>query len=162
MGLVSIKMPRFQLAQAELMKELKDYAPKNNVTVGFHADTKAGAPHPNKSKTKRATLTTVEIARINHYGVEGKIPARPFLDVSIAQKQGDLMARVNSDLRRGLTPDKAMDRLGARAVGIVQKYITDLRTPPNSPRTIARKGSSNPLIDTGLMRQSVTYQKKPK
>ena len=158
---ITVKAPRFQLTQIELMKKLKKYAPKNRITVGFHADTRAGAPHPNKSKTKRAVLTTVDIARINHYGTD-KIPARPFLDVSIAQKQGILIKSVNSDLRRCLTPDEAMDRLGARAVGVVQSYITKLRNPPNSPSTIARKGSSNPLIDTGLMRQSVTYQKKPK
>lgn len=156
MGLVSIKMPRFQLAQIELMKKLKDYAPENRITVGFHANGEAGKKHPNSN------LTTVEIARANHYGVKGKIPARPFLDISIANKQGELIARVNSDLRKGFTPDETMDRLGNRAVAVVQQCITDLRTPPNSPRTIARKGSSNPLIDTGLMRQSVTYQKKPK
>ena len=148
-------MPRFQLAQIELMKKLKDYAPTHRITVGFHANSNAGKPHPNSK------LTTVEIARINHYGND-RIPERPFLDVSIANKQGNLIARVNSDLRKGLTPDQVSERLGARAVGIVQKYITDLRTPPNSPRTIAKKGSSNPLIDTGLMRQSVTYQKTPK
>jgi hypothetical protein len=31
-------------------------------------------------------------------------------------------------------------------------------TPPNSPVTIALKGSSKPLIDTGEMRGAVTWK----
>ena len=31
----------------------------------------------------------------------------------------------------------------------------------NAPSTIAKKGSSNPLIDSGAMRQSVTYSVSP-
>jgi hypothetical protein len=44
------------------------------------------------------------------------------------------------------------------AVGDIQHEITVLRHPPNAPATIRAKGSSKPLIDTGEMRQSVTYQ----
>ena len=40
----------------------------------------------------------------------------------------------------------------------IRKKIRDIKTPPNAPSTIARKGSSNPLIDTGLLHQSVTYK----
>ena len=29
--------------------------------------------------------------------------------------------------------------------------------PPNSPRTIRRKGSDQPLVDTGEMRKAITY-----
>lgn len=52
---------------------------------------------------------------------------------------------------------KALQRLGLRAVGDVQAQIVEIRDPPNAPSTIARKGSSNPLIDTGRMRQSVSF-----
>jgi len=43
------------------------------------------------------------------------------------------------------------------AQGIVQEYMTNLKSPANAPSTIKRKGSANPLIDTGQQRQSVTY-----
>ena len=42
-----------------------------------------------------------------------------------------------------------------QVAGDVRRNITKLRTPPNAPATITKKGSSNPLIDTGTMRQSV-------
>ncbi|MGP9818987.1 hypothetical protein ACTZWW_03135 [Salinarimonas sp. NSM] len=52
----------------------------------------------------------------------------------------------------------ALNRLGILATGDVQQSITDLRDPPNAPSTIAAKGSSNPLVDTGAMRQAITHE----
>ena len=55
-------------------------------------------------------------------------------------------------------PEIYMEQAGKKAVEAIQKAITDLDTPENSEETIARKGSSNPLIDTGHMRGSVDYE----
>lgn len=43
-----------------------------------------------------------------------------------------------------------------------KKTITDMKTPENAPSTIAKKGSSNPLIDTGEMRSKVSHEVKNK
>jgi hypothetical protein len=43
-----------------------------------------------------------------------------------------------------------------------KKTITDMKTPANAPSTIAKKGSSNPLIDTGEMRSKVSNEVKNK
>lgn len=51
-----------------------------------------------------------------------------------------------------------LSRLGVLAQGDIQMEITALSSPPNTPSTIARKGSSNPLIDTGAMRGAVTWK----
>ena len=48
--------------------------------------------------------------------------------------------------------------IGAYAADVIQQRIVDLKDPPNSPITILLKGSSNPLIDQGHMRQSVTWE----
>ena len=150
-----IKVIDFERARHELTKELENYRPKKMVTVGFHAKGKGGQKH------RKGDLTVVQIARINHYGA-GKIPARPFLDVSIQNKKDTLADSAKRYLQRGETPDQVVKRLGVQAVGIVQEYITDLREPPNAPSTIRRKKSSNPLIDTGQMRQAVTFKLRPK
>ena len=50
------------------------------------------------------------------------------------------------------------NRLGEMARGDIVESITKLNTPPNSPKTIALKGSSNPLIDTGFLRANVTFK----
>ena len=50
-----------------------------------------------------------------------------------------------------------LNKLGILAQGDIQAEITSLMTPALSPRTIRAKGSSKPLIDTGAMRQAVTW-----
>lgn len=51
-----------------------------------------------------------------------------------------------------------LTKLGRLAQGHIQAEIVALSTPPNAPSTIRKKGSSNPLIDTGAMRQAVTWK----
>jgi len=43
-------------------------------------------------------------------------------------------------------------------VGEVKHGITTLKFAPLKPATIAHKDSSQPLVDTNQLRQSVTYQ----
>lgn len=50
-----------------------------------------------------------------------------------------------------------LDMVGLVVSDMVKKRMTSLRTPPNSSFTQKRKGSSNPLIDTGILRASVTW-----
>lgn len=61
-------------------------------------------------------------------------------------------------LRGDADMSKTLDAIGAVTAGEVQQYMTDLKTPPNAPYTIQQKGSSNPLIDTGALRASVTWK----
>ena len=103
------------------------------------------------------------LAAIQHYGsADGKIPPRPFLDVAIEQNQktySKIMSSMAGDVASGEVPaTKVLDIVGLRAVGDVQEYMTNLRTPPNAASTIQAKGSSNPLIDTGNLRQSITHE----
>lgn len=97
----------------------------------------------------------------NEFGTS-TIPARPFLRSSFDDHQGEYEAALRKDGERilaGQTTAKAsLNKLGIKAVGHVKRRITSLKTPPNAPSTIAAKGSSNPLIDTGGLRNAVTYQ----
>ncbi|MFN3506212.1 MAG: hypothetical protein ACK4ZU_01965 [Allorhizobium sp.] len=64
----------------------------------------------------------------------------------------------------GKDPAKVMlqvlRKLGIKAQGDIQEEITSLQSPPNAPSTIAQKGSSNPLIETGELRASVAFKVK--
>lgn len=51
-----------------------------------------------------------------------------------------------------------MQALGQYIAGQLRLYLTDISSPSNHPFTVARKGSSNPLIDTGRMRQAIDYR----
>ena len=88
----------------------------------------------------------------------GRIPSRPFfrqaLD-SVVPRVSDYVQQ-NVEARSPQLPP-LLDDLGLMLAEEVQDSITRLRLPANAPATVARKGSSNPLIDTGQMRRSVTW-----
>lgn len=104
------------------------------------------------------------IAAANHFGTttEPKIPARRFLDVAVANKSKRYANIVKRQIPKVLDGkidmDAVLDAIGNAAVGDVQDYITDLSEPANAPSTIAKKGSSNPLIDTGNLKQSIRHE----
>jgi hypothetical protein len=52
-----------------------------------------------------------------------------------------------------------MKRAGMEAVNRVKSFFTDPRNnwPRNAPSTIRRKGSSRRNIDTGALRDAMTY-----
>ena len=59
-----------------------------------------------------------------------------------------------------MDPKQAMEVLGVKAEGDMKKTIGRGKFKPNSPKTIKRKGSAQPLIDTGRMRASVSHKVK--
>ncbi|MDF7681191.1 hypothetical protein PT300_11600 [Enterobacteriaceae bacterium ESL0689] len=52
--------------------------------------------------------------------------------------------------------------MGEKLAGEVKRKIQSGIAPPLDPKTIARKGSSRPLIDTGNLLQSITYEVRDK
>lgn len=117
------------------------------VLVGFHGDE---PPYPDGT-------SIAEVAAFNEFGTS-RIPARPFMRNAVDKYQDSWFEQIRKDRQRGLDEHAIAQRLGLRMVGDIRQEITDLDTPPNAPSTIARKGSSNPLIDTGRMRQSVKHK----
>lgn len=100
----------------------------------------------------------------NHYGTSRGVPARPFLTNAMRENRRKYLNAMRESapkvLRGETSLDQVLSKLGILAQGDVQQSITELRDPPNAPSTIAAKGSSNPLIDTGEMRSKVTWQVK--
>lgn len=95
-------------------------------------------------------------------GWGGPVPERPFMRNAIRSNRGkykDAMKTSAAKILRGDTGLRiVLAKLGVVAQGDIQSEITSLSSPPNSPVTIALKGSSNPLIDSGEMRQAVTWK----
>lgn len=105
----------------------------------------------------------------NNYGTKNAmgwelIPKRPFMDFS-ADRIFDWMhsaayQETLMDVMRGsLSVDAAIARIGAAAQAITRKTILDSALyKPNSALTIARKKSSKPLRDSGVMVQYVNFK----
>lgn len=56
--------------------------------------------------------------------------------------------------------DTWLDAWGQMLADKIKLYIRDLDSPPNHPFTIEQKGSSNPLIDSGNLVSSISWEKK--
>lgn len=92
----------------------------------------------------------------------GRIPARPFMTFAaeIWEKEfPKILKRYIPEVLSGrMTADGLFTVIGERARNAVQKAIREGKYAPLSPKTIAAKGSSVPLIDTGRMVDSVTFE----
>ena len=99
----------------------------------------------------------------NEFGTK-TIPARSFIRSTFDSNKAKYLRQLEGDLqkalRRGRPLKAAMVRLGNEQRNDIVKKITSLRVPPNDPATIAQKGSSNPLIDTGIMRATIRFRVK--
>lgn len=56
--------------------------------------------------------------------------------------------------------DQYMDMVGRDYVTMIKDYIVELSSPPNHPFTVEQKGSSNPLVSTGGLVESISYRVK--
>jgi hypothetical protein len=102
-------------------------------------------------------------------GWGGPIPERPFMRNAMRNNQDAYKAGMKAASKTivdkaaagedvSAAKRQALGKLGVKAKGDIQAEITSLSSPPNSPVTIGLKGSSNPLIDSGEMRNSVTFK----
>lgn len=103
----------------------------------------------------------IDIAVWNEFGTD-TIPARSFIrawfDENIEVCRENLVKLVQGALIRGETDmTTALERFGLWMQGQIQVRIARGIPPENAPATVAKKGSSKPLIDTGQLRSSVTF-----
>ena len=116
------------------------------------------------STRKKKTETPMDVARlaiIHEFGSpKNNLPARPVMRQT-NQKYGRSIPGVISRLTKEViagsrTPGQALARLGVYWEGRIKLMFREGVFRPLKPATIARKGSSKPLIDSGQLRQSVT------
>lgn len=142
---------------AKMLRELG--ATQKHIAVGV-LGAKAQAPHKNEHGEK-SEATVAQVAQWNSYGTS-TIPARPFLAIAVARHARELL-KMQRRLATALVMqkiglDRALGLLGAYAVGIVKQTIVEGVPPPNAESTIKMKGSSTPLINTGQLRNSITFE----
>lgn len=149
-------MMKIQVKNANLVKDLekkiKDVK-KREVAIGVMQN----------SGAYEYGLSIVEVARVHEFGsITKNIPARSFLRVPFYEKE----KQVDNLIFRGYkmmvekneTVDKALDLIGLGARDISVGAFRDNNWQELKPSTIKAKGSSTPLIDTGNLRQSITWE----
>ena len=99
------------------------------------------------------------VAAIQNFGAPAvNIPARPFFSNMVREKSprwgqslGNLLKASDYDSQT------AMESMGLGIAGQLQQSIQDTNSPKLADSTIAAKGFSKPLIETGHMQNSVDY-----
>ena len=123
---------------------------KKDIFIGFQAG---------KAKSEDGA-DVATIAAYNELGTS-TTPARPFLRQTADVNEGKIRAFCRREIKAvasgNKTTEEALKRIGVYGVGLVKKQIRHGDFFPNAPATIRKKKSNKPLIDTGRMRQSVTY-----
>lgn len=117
---------------------------------------------PKGAGTYEDGLTLATVAAVNNFGsADGLIPPRPVLQPAVEKGAPQYQRLAEVMIPKVLSGQMEMrmllEQMGQLAEGHVKQEITDLREPPNAASTIAKKGSDNPLIDTGAFRQSIRY-----
>lgn len=100
-------------------------------------------------------LNIAQNARFQEFGTYN-IPPRPFFRNALKQNQKKWI----TFYKRGLKQRDAniVGKVGVMASSDIKMSITKTLTPPNAESTIRKKGSSHPLIDTGLLRSAIDYK----
>jgi hypothetical protein len=145
----------------DLVRQL-EYLATHHVTIGIFS----GA-------TREDGSDMLEIAYTHEFGgrstidtAEGPVqiwvPERSYLrawfDQNAAALQDTAERLLGQVVEGKISGRAALETIGGYVVTHVQAYMVDLKTPPNAPSTIARKGSSNPLIDTGQLKDAITWR----
>jgi phage gpG-like protein len=136
-----------------------------SVTVGIQGS-EAAEQHDVEAG---GTLTNVQLGSHHEFGATVKngfgkgikivIPQRSFLRSTFDEnrkKYRKLLIDAAKKSVRAVSPLAAFVVAGEIARGDVIKKIRAGIPPPLEPTTIARKGSSTPLIDTGILLNSIT------
>lgn len=102
----------------------------------------------------------------DHGSFAEKIPTRPFGSTMISRYSSKIRKLINREMKAYTegqqSLEKAYNRIGLACAGYMKDNLTNGNWKANAPLTIFLKGSSKPLIDTGQMRQSITYIVKDK
>lgn len=91
-----------------------------------------------------------------------KIPERSFLrsghDANIDRVMTQTNRAISQVLTGKMSVDDVLDLCGQQLATAIKTYMRDLSNPANHPYTVEQKGSSNPLIDTGGLIESITWK----
>lgn len=93
---------------------------------------------------------------------EVTIPERSFIRGGFDAKENLFGKQATTLLKKVLafemTTDDFFETLGSYIVSEFQRYLNDLKEPHNAPITTYAKQKSNPLVDTGRLREAITYK----
>lgn len=112
-----------------------------------------------KSAKYPSGVPVASVASWNEFG-SNRVPERSFIRRAMRIVEPDIKEVMERHMRgqSGLPDQAVADEIGQLVSDEIKRQIVEVKSPPNAPSTIAKKSSSQPLIDTGFMRQSATWK----
>lgn len=146
------------LGYKEIMKEIRKLS-KLELLVGVQEGT-VTSREVRGHHTRDAGVNVAQYAAENEFGTR-ETPQRSFMRSSFDEnlpKIEEYVARQYGKVIDGTEKARvATGLIGQVLTAMIQRKIRQITFPPNSALTIARKGSSKPLIDFGQMIASIRY-----
>lgn len=101
----------------------------------------------------------LEYAAYNEFGTRN-IPSRPFIRQTADTKRPQIaqaQARIYDQVINGASAKGGMAKLGEWYQGILRANVLNGGWTPNAASTVAKKGSSRPLVDHGVLVNSIRW-----
>ena len=129
--------------------------PENSTPVRGN---KKGSGHEQVTEMSKLVM----IGAVHEFGSPTKgIPERPFIRPSYDKNKEPLQNIIENEYTKIITGKStvrlSLGRIGEWMKSKTQAQIRSITSPPLKLRTILRKKSSKPLIDTGQMIQSINH-----
>ena len=94
------------------------------------------------------------VAFWNEYGTKTS-PVRAFFRTTVSEQKKNWVLSVQNLMKIHNDPKQVMGLIGVHIQEQIVQSINTWSDPPNSAYTIAKKGSSKPLIETGVLMRSI-------
>ena len=94
------------------------------------------------------------VAFWNEYGTRTS-PVRAFFRTTVSEQKKNWVLSVQNLMKIHNDPKQVMGLIGVHMQEQIVQSINTWSDPPNSAYTIAKKGSSKPLIETGVLMRSI-------
>ena len=149
---MGVERKRIDRGKAHILRQMKE-----------HLVAKVGFPHEKNPVHEEARIRVAELALTHEYGSEKRnIPARPFMretgkrERKTAKRLMVILLRL--ELQGGINRRQLLGRMGVWYASEMKETIVahSHKFKPLSRATIARKGSTTPLLDTAGMKNAIT------
>ena len=97
------------------------------------------------------------VAFWNEYGTK-RSPVRAFFRTTVSENKKNWVLSVQNLMKMHNDPKKVMGLIGVHMQEQIVQSINTWSDPPNSAYTIAKKGSSKPLIETEVLVGSISFE----
>jgi len=138
---------------------------KKELLKGSLLEVQVGIVEPTNYGPDNDNLSVAQVWQWQEEGVPAQnIPTRPAIRVGFMApiKKGAYDKMFVESMQRiaegKSTFKEEYTKIGMKAKTDLKQAVADWDTPPNAPYTVAEKGFNNPLIDSGLLYESIDFK----